>query len=149
MSPVSCPEGQVRVEQAGCSGSGAAGTRIATCRVCARTTAPLTFFYPISTAATGTSPTTGIFAPFDGQSVYLPLAGESRPSSSSRGSNMGKKKTGVGPPATAQYRLSLERAVVAALRVRAARLTLSEGRSITWAGLLREAAKQAAEGGVK
>lgn len=81
--------------------------------------------------------------------MYLPCVGRVSPQFITQESYTAQKKDTAAPPATAQYRLNLDRAVVAALRVKAARMTLAVGHSTTWVGLLREAAKVAAEGGMK
>lgn len=44
----------------------------------------------------------------------------------------------------ANYRITLDRAVVCALRCRAARETLAAGKSVTWVDCLRRAAASAA-----
>lgn len=59
---------------------------------------------------------------------------------------MARRNTPTGPPPRAQYRVYLDRAVVAALRVRAARESLASAKAVSWADILRRAATEAAEG---
>lgn len=56
---------------------------------------------------------------------------------------MAKKKKAASDRAS--YSIVLDRSVVCALRVRAAKETLAAGRSVTWVDVLRRAAAGAAE----